>query len=317
MSRKKTHKEYVQELALKNSNVNVVGKYIDSHTPILHRCIVHDVLWKTTPARALQGVGCPECKKYRFRESRCKTHQQYVAEASDINSDIVVIGEYVDSTTPIEHYCNKHNVLWTAAPDSILHGHGCIECGKEKTRQKTKKLHDEYIEQLNKINPNIEVIEEYVNANVAILHQCKIDGYQWYARPGNILFGKGCPHCKESNGERQVRQWLEKCNIEYVYQKTFSDCRDIKVLPFDFYIPEYNACIEYDGEQHFRPVRFNGKDNDLALKQFKKTRKHDEIKNQYCQNHNIHLLRIPYTANVEEELRVFFDSFNIVTSMAI
>ena len=314
--KKKTHDEYVIELTIKNPTVEVIGQYVNTNTPILHRCLIHNIFWKTTPGRALQGVGCEECKKDKFRQTRCKTHDQHVKEIEDINPDIVVIGKYIDAKTPIEYYCKKHNVTWSSYPDNILRGVGCKECGNEKIRDKNIKHHDQYIKDLQDANPDIEVIEEYQGANVAILHRCKIDGYIWSARPANILFGKGCPQCNESKGERQIRQWLDDHSIEFVYQKTFADCKDIRILPFDFYLPMYNMCIEYDGEQHYRPVKFNGKTDELAEKQFEKTKCHDQIKTEYCRKHNIHLLRIPYFKNVEEELENFY-SFNIVTPMVI
>ena len=59
--KKKTHEEYVVELAEKNPNVEVVEQYISTNTPILHRCLAHCVLWKTTPGRVLRGAGCEEC----------------------------------------------------------------------------------------------------------------------------------------------------------------------------------------------------------------------------------------------------------------
>ena len=135
---------------------------------------------------------------------------------------------------------------------------------------------------------------------------CLIDGCIWLSKPNNILNGFGCPQCNESKGERQVRQWLEQHGIVYEFQKPFVECSDIKCLPFDFYLPQYNTCIEYDGEQHFRPVDFGGEGEIIALQKFKIVQKHDVIKNKYCENNNIPLLRIPYFKNTEEELNNFF-----------
>lgn len=314
--KKKTHEEYVEELKIKNPTVEVVEQYININTPIKHHCLIHDVFWKTTPGRALRGVGCEECRIEKFRQIRCKTHEQYVKEVADINPDIIVVGKYIDARTPIEYFCKKHGVLWNSYPDNVLRGIGCKECGNEKARDKNIKSHDQYVDDLYVTNSDIEVIGEYKGAHTAILHRCRIDGYVWLSKPINTLSGKGCPQCNESRGERQVRQWLEKHNIKYQYQKTFDDCRDIRVLPFDFYIPEHNVCIEYDGEQHFRPVKFDGKNDEFATRQFEKTRYHDQLKTKYCNVHNIHLLRIPYFKNIEEELNNFY-SFNIVTSMVI
>ena len=300
MGRKKTHEEYVEELAVKNPTIEVMEQYVNTNTPIMHHCLIHNVFWKTTPGRALQGIGCEECKLEKFRRVRRKTHEQYVEEVSIINPNVEVIGKYIDARTSIEHYCKIHNITWTSYPDNILRGVGCKECGNEKIRSKNIKSHDNYLEDLYSVNCDIEVIEEYQGANIAILHRCKIDGHEWMARPGNILSGKGCPRCQESHGEREIEQWLFEHNIEYISQKTFSGCKNKRLLPFDFYLPKYDACIEYDGEQHFRSVDFFGGDDGLER------RKHnDEIKNQYCKDNNIHLLRIPYFKNIEEELNNF------------
>ena len=78
-----------------------------------------------------------------------------------------------------------------------------------------------------------------------------------------------------------------------------------KTLPFDFYIPDLNICIEYDGEQHFEPVDFGGKGKEYAEKRFKAQQKRDNIKTEYCKNNNIKLIRIPYWEfdNVENILK--------------
>lgn len=306
MSKKRTHVEYVNELLIKNPNVKVIGQYTNSKASIMHYCLIHNVSWKTAPARVLQGCGCPECKKEKFRQVRCKTHQQYIQEVKNVNTNIEVIEQYIDARTPIKHYCKKHNIFWDAAPSNILQGYGCPECGKDKIGEKNRKTHTEYVKELEIINSGIEIIGEYQGAHIPTLHKCKIDGHVWHATPANVLFGKGCPVCNESKGERQIRQWLQKYNIEYVYQKTFIDCKDINALPFDFYIPKYNICIEYDGEQHFRPVNFDGRETELVIQQFKKLQQHDKIKNQYCKNNNINLLRIPYYKDTKEELEHFF-----------
>ena len=80
---------------------------------------------------------------------------------------------------------------------------------------------------------------------------------------------------------------------------------DINPLPFDFYLPQLNKCIEYDGGQHYFPVDFAGKGMEHAEEQFRKTQYRDKIKNDYCKNNGISLLRIPYFKNVEEELNNF------------
>lgn len=301
MGKKKTHEEYVNELRVANPNVSVVDAYINANTAIEHYCITHDEIWSTTPSRALSGVGCPKCKHERFRNVRCKTHEQFVKEVSIANPDVVVCGEYIDARTKIEFYCKKHDVYWMAYPDNILRGCGCTMCAIEKSAMNRRKSHEQYVFELSKINDSIDVVEEYSGANTPILHKCKVDGHIWSASPANVLSGKGCPKCNLSHGEKQIYKWLLEHDIEFEEQKTFDGCRSIRPLPFDFYLPNYNACIEYDGLQHFQPIDHFGGEEALKIRIC-----HDEIKNQYCQNNNIDLLRIPYYANINEELEGFF-----------
>lgn len=102
---------------------------------------------------------------------------------------------------------------------------------------------------------------------------------------------KTCRECKNSNvsiGESVIQTILEENNIKFKKEKKFNNCVYIRPLRFDFYLPDYNCCIEYDGIQHFQPTNFSH-DN------FKDRQKRDLIKTEYCQKHNIRLLRIPYT----------------------
>lgn len=92
-------------------------------------------------------------------------------------------------------------------------------------------------------------------------------------------------HSNISRGNTKIADLLDRANIEYQIEKTFIDCCDKKPLPFDFFVNNLYL-IEYDGEQHFDPNTFFD---------YEYTHYHDEIKNQYCQQNNIPLIRIPYT----------------------
>lgn len=99
-----------------------------------------------------------------------------------------------------------------------------------------------------------------------------------------------CPHCnaKQSNYERLAEEWLIENNVEYIPQKRFEDCKNKNTLPFDFYIPSKNLCLEIDGEAHYRKYCTFGKGA------YERTIFTDKIKNKYCEDKNIKLLRIPY-----------------------
>ena len=105
---------------------------------------------------------------------------------------------------------------------------------------------------------------------------------------------------------------MENNKIEYEIEKQFKDCRYKNPLPFDFYLPQYNLCIEFDGEQHFIPHDFNSKETEeKKLENLKIVQLRDQTKNDYCKNNGINLLRIRYDENVEEKLTEYFQKYKI------
>lgn len=101
---------------------------------------------------------------------------------------------------------------------------------------------------------------------------------------------QSCGCLNGSKGEELIQKILQKNSINFERQKRFDTCRDARPLPFDFYLPDYNTLIEYDGEQHFGLGRMWGE------KEYYSTlKKHDIIKNSWCKENNIILIRIPYT----------------------
>lgn len=108
-----------------------------------------------------------------------------------------------------------------------------------------------------------------------------------------------CGCSVRSNGEMKIFNFLKEYHVEFIEQKRFDDCKDTYCLPFDFYLPDYNTCIEYDGAQHFYPVEHFG-----GIESFNALKRHDEIKNNFCFANNINLVRIPYTNfdNIDEIL---------------
>ena len=287
-----TQEGYVKKLYEINPNIEVVGKYIDAHTKILHRCKVDGYEWFVTPNNVLDGKGCPKCGIEILKRKLAKSHDEYMDEILIINKNIKVIGKYINSQTPIMHKCLICGYEWEVIPSRLLSGGGCPAC-----YGKMKKTQDKYIQEVFSINPNIEVMGEYINANTPILHRCKIDGHEWYAKPHNILCGKGCPKCNESKGERNIASWLCGINIYYESQKRFDNCRDKNPLPFDFYLPDYNICIEYQGIQHYKPIGYFG-----GQKTFESQVLRDNIKKDYCKDNGILLFEIPYYSDLDEEL---------------
>ena len=131
---------------------------------------------------------------------------------------------------------------------------------------------------------------KYINNRTKVDIICKIHGI-FKQTPCSHLAKHGCPKCKRSNGEKQIENILEKLNIKYIAEKTFKELKSNKnkYFRFDFYLPDHNTIIEYDGKQHFEVSEYlRGKEGFIDRKM------RDNIKNIYCEVNNIKLIRIPY-----------------------
>ena len=122
-------------------------------------------------------------------------------------------------------------------------------------------------------------------------------------RPNQHLRGVGCRSCNESKGEKEIVNFLNKYDINYDRQHKFIDCKNIYQLPFDFYIPSMRTCIEFDGEQHHQPLHFFG-----GLKAFEKLKTNDKIKDDYCEDNYINLIRIRYD-QIDEIHKILYKNF--------
>lgn len=102
--------------------------------------------------------------------------------------------------------------------------------------------------------------------------------------------GSGCQKCNLSKGEFKISTFLTENKIKFIPQFKFDECRNINPLPFDFFLPEMNICIEYDGELHFLDLGFNN---------LKITQENDQTKTNFCLKNGIELIRIRYTEKDE------------------
>lgn len=130
------------------------------------------------------------------------------------------------------------------------------------------------------------------------LWRCRCQcGNEFIALPAKILNGHttSCGCARISSGERLIRSILDEIDVKYIPEYKFEECRDVLALPFDFYLVDYNAVIEYQGIQHYRPVEiFNGDDG------FRIVQMHDSMKRAYCESQNIRLIEVPYTLSPKD-----------------
>lgn len=212
--------------------------------------------------------------------------------------------EYKNAHQKIIIHCNKCGVDFLQRIDAHLAGQGCWCYRKELTSKLFKSNTEEFIKKAKIIHKDKydygECIYNGAFTNVKIY--CKKCKQYFYQTPTNHLGGKGCPKCHNSQGEQKINNWLRENNIKFETQKYLENCKNKRKLLFDFYLPDYNLCIEFQGQQHFEPHFFIVRCKKNWEKRYNDLIKNDSIKREYCKKHNIKLLEIKYNENVEEKL---------------
>jgi predicted nucleic acid-binding Zn-ribbon protein len=195
MSRKVTNEEYVKRVKDINPNIIVLEPYSFAHIKIKHLCKICGYIWLVVPDAILRKQGCPKCGMKRAGDKKRKSHEIYVNEVKNINSNIEVLEEYKGARTPISHKCLICNHIYKPQPSNVLGNQGCPKCAiKSRTMQMP-----EYLDIVNTVhNGKIQVLEEYKNSNTKIKHLCMKCNLIWDVIPESIRYGRGCPKCNHT-----------------------------------------------------------------------------------------------------------------------
>lgn len=218
-----------------------------------------------------------------------------------------IIGKKFNGLTVLESVTKKNkNMYWKCVCDC---GENTIvstsnlgrtkSCGKCNLLIKTKKhLIKEWNFQKNK---DINIDQVTSGSKKKVWWKCKKCQHEWLASIQNRAHKsnpKGCPKCNTSKNEKIIEKILNKYGIDYNKQKVFDNCKHKRRLRFDFYLPEYNICIEYNGQQHYKPIEYFGGEEKL-----KYTKKLDNIKRNFCKQNNIELIEISYKDNTTHKIQ--------------
>ena len=296
---------------------NVVYTKSDVDVEIICRVKGHEPFLQK-PNKHLYGQGCRVCGIEKRANKQRITKEEFIEKANEIHGfgryDYSKV-EYVNNYTEVIIICNNHDKPYEfpQTPSNHLIGKGCSICGIKKCAENRKSSKgSKFIERARKIHKNKYDYSKvnYIKATIEVIITCPKHG-DFPQTPAVHLSGSGCQICCESKGEISVRNFLTKHNIEFEEQKRFKDCKDKQTLPFDFYVPKYKLCIEFDGLQHFKKIKWNKNMSDEQSElNFNYIQSHDQIKTEYCKSNNINLLRIRYDENVEEKLMKYFQNIN-------
>jgi hypothetical protein len=294
MSKQKTHEQFVIDANIVHNNkFTYPDEYKGNKTKIMITCPIHGD-FPQIPNNHLGGTGCPYCGTENMKLKQTKTHDSFVNEANIIHlNKYEYPDKYVSSFILINIYCKQHDYLFLQTPHDHLNNHGCPKCAN-----KYKPTTIEFNEKANIVHNNKYTYpEEYKGSKIKIMINCVIHG-NFPQIPNIHLNGAGCPTCNSSKGEIMIEKKLLNNDIIFEKQKKFKDCIYKNKLKFDFYLPNINTCIEYDGIQHFQIIKYFGGENE-----FNNIQNRDNIKTNYCKDNNINLIRIRYDEDIEQKLK--------------
>ncbi len=274
--------------------------YVNSNTPLEIICPEHGSFYQRPINHYKQKDGCPKCANVLNGVNKRKTLEDFIKGSQKVHGSLYdySLSEYTTSSTKIKIGCKKHGYFFMV-PDNHLQGQGCAECRKLVLRKKFAQTKEDFVIKARKIHGDKYDYSRsyYINVNTKVEIICPEHGSFWQEPIGHYYQKNGCPGCKTSKGEKAIKNILCSNNINFIEQYAFKNCINPitnRKLPFDFFLPNHNICIEFDGEQHYQPIKHFGgeiKFNELVIR--------DLIKDQYCSQNNIKLVRVNHLGQIK------------------
>lgn len=299
-------KQFIRE---NDIDVELLSEYVDMYTKMDFRCSCGNIFstnWHEFNNKKFPKRQCNKCGRNRGKAVRqritCKTIRGYLKENEYTCK--LISNEYINCDSKLEFECECGNHFF-ASWSNIKHMSGL--CKKCAMRQIT---HEQFMDRILKWLNDFEILNKYDTQDDYIDIRCKKCGAV-FSRMARHVYDRGicCPHCTGSKGELYISEYLLKNNINFIPQYKFDDCANINPLPFDFYLPDYNVAIEFQGLQHYEPVDYFG-----GKERFEQQKMRDEIKKKYCQEKCIVFIEISYMDfnNIDDILDSFFMSYKEV-----
>lgn len=270
-------------------------------------CPIHGS-FEQSPDGHLRGQGCPKCKSDKTSIRCKKSYDQFIEDSRKVHGNKYDYSKfnYVNSSTKGIIICPIHGEF-EQLPLNHLSGKECPKCGIDKASEKIKLSLNKVIERAKQIHPEYDYSKSIYNGiDEEFNFICPKHG-EVKIKARSLLYNNcGCPKCHQSIGEIKVKNYLESNNISYVEQYKIRTDENIRISGYayvDFYLPDKNMIIEYNGIQHYKPIeRFGG---ELI---FDSQQKRDNYIRWYCYLNNIYLLELSYLDdNLEEIISDFIE----------
>ena len=173
-----------------SKNITIL-EYVSSSVPVRCRCELCGHIWTEPSKNLYRGSNCPKCFK---RKKNNWTTSEFINAVKSISPNILLSGEYVNMDTRFDCTCSVCGHTWTSVAKNLLSGKGCDKCAHRYVHSLQTKSTEEFMAEMKRVNPNIQIVGEYAGAKKHIECHCKICGHNW-TQPTNLLQGYGCPGC--------------------------------------------------------------------------------------------------------------------------
>lgn len=275
-------------------------KQVPLTTRVKLKCPSHNHAFSSTVKALISDArNCPKCKGFRISDSKTVAFQEFLERAKAVHSDKYSYNEatYKGLMQPMEIVCQQHG-SFTQAPVHHLSNKGCVICNRTGSYLTTEVLQQQ-LKELYGDDATISfdnVVHDPDSRYITIT--CETHG-DVRALKASVRRGRGCPKCyPKSRGEAILAYMLSKYKVSFIEQYKFEGCVHKAPLPFDFFLPDLNVCIEYQGPQHYRPVDAFG-----GVETFEKVQVRDKVKRDFCRAEGLKLIEISEDDDIETVIR--------------
>lgn len=302
--------EFISEANIIHNNYYDYSEvnYINLTSPVTIICPEHG-RFRQAPRDHLQGCSCPKCS--RIKIGIVADTKSFIKKAKTIHGDKYNYDKvnYVNSSCKVIITCPIHGDF-EQTPTSHIHGQGCPKCANNITTEKQTYSLGNTLDKCSNTHKHkydyIYSYSNYVDTNSLIKIICPIHG-EFELPAIRHMHGQECPKCvkerMESTGELKTKEYLESLNVNYIYQAKLSF---LSQQSYDFYLPDLNIAIEYNGKQHYEPIEVFGGES-----AFEKQVERDKRKERISKENNIKLLTIKYN-NEENDFKTMEDEIRKV-----
>ncbi|MDR7001559.1 hypothetical protein [Neobacillus niacini] len=283
----------------------VLSTYTGMNNPIKLKHSSCGHIYENSARVFREGGRCPKCRYKSSVPPNKLTHKEFLSRLTKEQLDSFdVLSEYKGTSEPVTIRCKKCNHIGHPLPANLFRGNGaCNNCAIKKSKTTKRQIFKErFLSEVAKYS-EYEVLSDYKDSHSKVIFKHLECGHEYESAPNYFMSGNRCPKCASSKGEKRIQTYLEsQTNLIFEKEFTFDDLVYKNKLRFDFAILDGSnnpkLLIEFDGLHHFQNIEYF-KSNLETVK------KRDELKNNYCKERNIKLLRIPYYEfdNIENILR--------------